>query len=144
NILRKAEAFLLEREPTGATVKVSVVGRKARDYYRRRRRDLRKSVTDLRGEPTFELAADIGNELIASFVEGETDEVWLLYSEFRSAISQRPTLRRILPLSDLESREGAPSQQAAAVDYKYEPSAEALLDDLLPRYVHVQVLRALL
>jgi F-type H+-transporting ATPase subunit gamma len=145
NILRKAEAFLLEREPGGATVKVSVVGRKARDYYRRRRRDLRKTVTDLRGEPTYALAADIGNELIASFVEDEIDEVWLLYSEFRSAISQRPTLRRILPLGDLEGREGgAQAQQAEAVDYKYEPSAEGLLDDLLPRYVHVQVLRALL
>jgi F-type H+-transporting ATPase subunit gamma len=140
NILRMAEKFLLEREPQGIAATVSIVGRKAREYYRRRRRTPRRTVTDQRGEPEFALAVDLGNEFIAQYVEEKVDEVWLLYSEFRSAISQRPTLRRILPLD----APAPPATEAAGGDYEYEPSAEAVLEALLPRYVHVQVYRALL
>ncbi len=75
NILRKAEAFLLEREPAGVEVTVSVVGRKARDYYRRRRRDLRKVVTGVRGAPGYGLAVELSEELIARYVAEEVDEV---------------------------------------------------------------------
>jgi F-type H+-transporting ATPase subunit gamma len=139
NILRLAEKFLLEREPEGIEVTISVVGRKARDYYRRRRREPRHLVADQRREPDFALAADLGNDLITQFREEKTDEVWLLYSEFRSAISQRPTLKRIFPVEDL-----AASPETAGADYKYEPSADAVLEALLPRYVHVQIFRALL
>jgi F-type H+-transporting ATPase subunit gamma len=140
NILRMAEKFLLEREPQGIAATVSIVGRKAREYYRRRRRTPRRTVTDQRGEPEFALAVDLGNEFIAQYVEEKVDEVWLLYSEFRSAISQRPTLRRILPLD----APATPAAEATGGDYEYEPSAEAVLEALLPRYVHVQVYRALL
>jgi F-type H+-transporting ATPase subunit gamma len=139
NILRMAEKFLLEREPQGIAATVSIVGRKAREYYRRRRRTPRRTVTDQRGEPEFALAVDLGNEFIAQYVEEKVDEVWLLYSEFRSAISQRPTLRRILPLD----APAPPATEATGGEYEYEPSAEAVLEALLPRYVHVQVYRAL-
>jgi F-type H+-transporting ATPase subunit gamma len=141
NVLRKAEAFLLEREPRGLSVSVSVVGRKAREYFRRRRREMRRVTADLRREPNMALAAEIGDDLIARYVNEETDEVWILYSEFRSAISQRPTLQRILPLGG--QPDGA-AEAESALEYKYEPSADALLQDLLPRTVHVQVLRGLL
>jgi F-type H+-transporting ATPase subunit gamma len=141
NVLRKAEAFLLEREPRGLFVSVSVVGRKAREYFRRRRREMRKVLADLRREPNMALATEIGDDLIARYVNEETDEVWIVYSEFRSAISQRPTLQRILPLGEPA---GGAAEAESALDYKYEPSADELLQDLLPRTVHVQVLRGLL
>jgi len=141
NILRKAEAFLLEREPRGVSMSISVTGRKARAYFRRRGREMRKVLADLRREPNVTLAAEIGDDLIAHYVSEETDEVWILYSEFRSAISQRPTLQRILPLGELPV--GA-AEADDTFDYKYEPSPDELLQDLLPGYVHVQVLRGLL
>jgi F-type H+-transporting ATPase subunit gamma len=142
NILRKAEAFLLEREPAGIEVTVSVVGRKARDYFRRRQRDLRKVVTDVRGGPGLSLAGEIADELIARYEAGELDEVYVLYSEFRSAIVQRPTEDRLLPVGDLPPPEAGPEE--AGVDYKFEPSAAALLGHLLPRYVQAKVHHALL
>ena len=141
NVLRKAEAFLLEREPRGLSVSVSVVGRKAREYFRRRKREMRKVLADLRREPNMTLAAEVGDDLITRYVNEETDEVWILYSEFRSAISQRPTLQRILPLGELP---GGAAEAENTLDYKYEPSPDELLQDLLPRTVHVQVLRGLL
>jgi F-type H+-transporting ATPase subunit gamma len=139
NILRRAEAFLLEREPAAVEVTVSVVGRKARDYFRRRQRDLRKVVTDVRGGPDFGLAAGIADELVARYAAEEVDEVYVLYGEFRSAVIQRPTVERLLPVGDLP----APGDEAN-VDYKFEPSASALLAHLLPRYVQAQVHHALL
>jgi F-type H+-transporting ATPase subunit gamma len=102
---------------------------------------MRKVLADLRREPNMALAAEIGDDLIARYVNEETDEVWILYSEFRSAISQRPTLQRILPLGELPA--GA-AEAEDTFDYKYEPSPDELLQDLLPGYVHVQVLRGLL
>jgi F-type H+-transporting ATPase subunit gamma len=141
NILRKAEAFLLEREPRGVSVSVSVTGRKARDYFKRRRRELHKVLADLRREPSMALAGEIGEDLIARYANGESDELWVLYSEFRSAISQRPTLQRVLPLGELP---GGSAEADLALEYTSEPSPEVLLQDLLPRYVNVQVLRGLL
>jgi F-type H+-transporting ATPase subunit gamma len=142
NILRKAEAFLLEREPEGIEVTVSVVGRKMRDYFRRRKRPLRKVVTDVRGAPDYALASAIGAELIDRYLAEEVDAAYLLYGEFRSAISQRPTVKRILPVADLPPPD-APVEEAG-VDYSYEPSPQALLELLLPRYVNMQVHHALL
>jgi len=142
NILRKAEAFLLEREPRGVEVTVSVVGRKMRDYFRRRKRELRRVVTDVRGTPDYKLASEIGGELIQRYLDEEVDAVYLLYGEFRSAISQRPTVKRVLPVAELPSPE-TPLEDVG-VDYTYEPSPQALLELLLPRYVNVQVHHALL
>ncbi|MDP3939225.1 MAG: ATP synthase F1 subunit gamma [Deltaproteobacteria bacterium] len=142
NILRKGEAFLLEREPKGIEVTVSVVGRKMREYFRRRKRELRRVVTDVRGAPDYKLASEIGTELIQRYLDGEVDEVYLLYSEFRSAISQRPTVKRVLPVARFQSAQ--PPVEEAGVDYAYEPSPQALLELLLPRYVNVQVHHALL
>ncbi|MFQ5457615.1 MAG: ATP synthase F1 subunit gamma [Myxococcota bacterium] len=142
NVIRKAEAFLLEREPRDVEMTVSVVGRKARDYFGRRNRALRKVVTDLRGGPDFGLAVEIGDELIERYLAGELDAVYVIYGEFGSAISQRPQANRILPVGELPAPEAGSDE--AGVDYTYEPSAGALLERLLPRYVHVQVHHALL
>ena len=142
NVIRKAEAFLLEREPRDVEVTVSVVGRKAREYFGRRGRTLRKVVTDLKGGPGFGLAAEIGDELIARYLSGEVDEVYVIYGEFRSAISQQPMVNRILPVGELPSP-GEESDELG-VDYTYEPSAGALLERLLPRYVHLLIHQALL
>ena len=142
NIIRKAEAFLLEREPRDVEVTVSVVGRKAREYFGRRGRAMRKVVTDLQGGPDFRLAAEIGDELIARYMSEEIDEVYVIYGEFRSAISQRPMVNRILPVGELPSPEDKPEEFGVA--YTYEPSAAELLERLLPRYVHVQIHHALL
>ena len=142
NILRKAEAFLLEREPAGIDVTVSVAGRKPRDYFRRRNRALRKVVTDVSGGPSFDLASEIGEEMIARYLADEVDEVYLLYGEFRSAIAQLPTVQRILPVGKIEAEETSPEEMP--LQYEYEPSVREVLQHLLPRYVYMQVHHALL
>lgn len=142
NVIRKAEAFLLEHEPRDVEVTVSVVGRKAREYFGRRGRAMRKVVTDLKGAPGFGLAAEIGDELIVRYLSGEVDEVYVIYGEFRSAISQQPMVNRILPVGELPSPGEKPEE--LGVEYTYEPSAGALLERLLPRYVHVRIHQALL
>jgi F-type H+-transporting ATPase subunit gamma len=86
------------------------------------------------------LASRIGQELIQAYSEEEVDGIYLLYSEFRSALQQRVVLEKILPLTPSSS----PVVGPAAVDYLYEPSESEILDKLLPKYIEVQVYKALL
>ena len=92
-------------------------------------------------KPADELAAEIAQKLIARFVNGETDAVYILYSRFRSALSQVPTLEKLLPVSLTETSEAEAQQQT---EYLYEPGVEQLLASLLPRITDVAVQRALL
>ena len=101
------------------------------------------------------MASRLGQELVRDYIDNRVDRIYLLYSEFRSAIQQRVVLRRILPVTSTESleggrrrgggtRESAGKTASKAVDYLYEPSEGEILDKLLPMYVEVQVYQALL
>jgi len=138
NLIRTAEAFLKERRPRHEAVALSVIGKKARDYFRRRKVEVRLAEVDVLRRLEYSRAAALGQDLISRYLSGEVDGVYLIYSVFKSAMVQRPTTVRLLPL-ELPSEEGT-----AAVDYIYEPNAKAVLEDLLPRYVRVQFYRSLL
>lgn len=140
NLIRAAEAFI--RKNSGDTeIELALVGRKGADYFRRRRSAIAERYTGILATPADELAAEIGQKLIARFTNRETDAVYILYSRFRSALSQVPTLEKILPIALTESPEVAAEQ---ATEYLYEPGVEQLLASLLPRITDVAIQRALL
>jgi F-type H+-transporting ATPase subunit gamma len=140
NILRKAVEAVKQFKAEGKEVKVNVVGRKGRDFFRKRSAyALGKVWSDL-GMIDYEKAADVGKNIVERFAAGETDEVYLLYNEFKSVIQQKVTLEKLLPVEP--PTEADPFM--AAVDYLYEPSAEAILSSILPKHIEVQVYRAML
>jgi F-type H+-transporting ATPase subunit gamma len=140
NLIRAAEAFI--RKTAGQKeVEVTLVGRKGADHFRRRRAAIVDRYINILATPADELAAAIGAKLIARFMNGETDAVYILYSHFRSALSQVPTLEKLLPVALDENREAEPQQ---LTEYLYEPGIEQLLASLLPRITDVAMQRALL
>ena len=140
NLIRAAEAFL-RRNAAEKEIEITLVGRKGADYYRRRRAAIVDRYIGILATPAEELAAEIAQKLIARFVAGETDAVYILYSHFRSALSQVPTLEKLLPVALTEAA-GSEAQQQT--EYLYEPGVQELLASLLPRITDVAVQRALL
>ena len=124
----------------GKEVKIFTVGRKGHEQLRRQYERQIVDRVELRGVRTlgFEHAEDIASKVLTMFDKGEFDVATLFYSRFRSVISQVPTAQQIIPAKPPEG--GA----ASAASYEYEPDEEEILADLLPRYVAVQVFRALL
>ena len=137
NILRLAESVL--RQP-GREVAIFTVGRKALEYLKRRAIPTRSERTGLLQQSAVEVATAIADELTARFVEGESDAVYLVYSQFRSAISQVPTVVPLLPVAVPEDTEAS----GPTVEYIFEPPQTALLAELLPAYLRTLILQALL
>lgn len=146
NLIQRAEQFMEEEKGKTEELALSFIGRKARDYFRRRKGNIRREYVNLFGKVDYPLAERIGQELVRDYSAGKTDGIYLLYSEFRSVIQQRTVLRKILPVTPQVSLE-APEPVAAGatkVEYLYEPSEGEILDRILPLYVDVQIYQALL
>jgi F-type H+-transporting ATPase subunit gamma len=140
NLIRAAEAFM--RKNAGEKeIEITLVGRKGADHYRRRRANIVDRYIGILAKPADELAAEIAQKLTARFIAGETDAVYILYSSFRSALSQVPTLEKLLPVALAETSESEAQQQT---EYLYEPGVQELLASLLPRITDVALQRALL
>ena len=140
NIIRKAVEAVREFQAQGKEVRLNIVGRKGRDVFRKRSAyTLGQTWTDL-GMIDYNKSAAVGRNIVEKFTAGETDEVYLLYNEFKSVIQQKVTLEKLLPVEP--PAETDPFM--AAVDYLYEPSAEAILSSILPKHIEVQLFRALL
>ena len=140
NLIRSAETFM--RQQSGVQeIELTLVGRKGADYFRRRGAKIVDRYTDILYKAADELAAEIAQKLISRFINGETDAVYILYSRFRSALSQVPTLEKLLPVALAVTSEVEAQQQT---EYLYEPGIQQLLANLLPRITDVAVQRALL
>jgi F-type H+-transporting ATPase subunit gamma len=155
NLIQRAERFLSEEKGRAEEVALSFFGRKGRDYFRKRKVNIRREYVNFFGKVDYLLASRLGQELVRDYIDNRVDRIYLLYSEFRSAIQQRVVLKGILPVTSTKIPEGgekgaaeptnAPGKTASqAVDYLYEPSEGEILDKLLPMYVEVQVYQALL
>lgn len=142
NIIRRTQQFVRDREEAGAPYSLSVVGRKARDAFRHRGLPARKVWTGLSGKVTYPRAAEIAGNLIDRFAQGEVDEVWMIYNEFKSVIQQQVVAEPLLPIRQLD--EDSSAESGFGADYLFEPAPEVLFEDLLPRHVEIQVFRALL
>ena len=138
NVIRHALGLI--REAAQADVTLVVVGRKARDFYRRRQWTLKRHLVGFWDRLAFGHAQELADFFMQQYLDGEVDEVHLVYNEFRSVAVQRPVRQQLLPLPRAEGAEGG----QAAADYIYEPGPQAILGDLLPRHVRIQVFRALM
>jgi F-type H+-transporting ATPase subunit gamma len=145
NLIQRAEKFLQEEKARTEELALSFIGRKGRDYFRKRNVKMRREYVNLFGKVDFPLAARIGEDLVQSYIAEQVDAIYLLYSEFRSAIQQRIVLEKILPVTPRKAGEGEEMPKGpAAVEYIYEPSEVEILGKILPMYVEVQIFRALL
>ena len=140
NVIRKA-LELVRTAPEG-TASLLTVGRKARDFFRRRSWPVRGERIGFLERLTFADVRELGTELTQAFLADEVDEVWLVFNEFRSVASQRVIAERLLPIEPPGGAE--PAGEGPAVDYIYEPDPVTILAALLPRHVGVQIYRALL
>lgn len=146
NLIQRAEKFMEEEKARTEDLALSFIGRKGRDYFRRRKVTIRREYVNFFGKVDYLMAARIGQELVQAYTAKRVDRIYLLYSEFRSAIQQRVILEKILPVTP-EADSQAPALAAGsptAVEYIYEPAEGEILDKLLPMYVEVQIYRALL
>ncbi len=142
NILRKATEFLQGCEARRARVTVSLVGRKGRDYFRRRHWPIRHQWTDVFDRLSYEHGLDIGQDLTQQFTKGTFDEAYVIYNEFKSAIQQRVVVEKLFPL-EAPDEDGEPSSLMGG-SYEYEPDEDVLLHALLPKHFQVQMFRILL
>lgn len=138
NVLRRAQELILQKEGEGSAVRIVAVGRKSRDFFRRRNREARKNLTNLFDRLSYSHGAEIGSDLVRAYTEKECDEVYLVYNEFVSVIQQRTKADCLLPV------EPATGEGGLAGNYLYEPNEAELLAALLPKYIETRVFRALL
>ncbi|MBK5095709.1 MAG: ATP synthase F1 subunit gamma, partial [Deltaproteobacteria bacterium] len=141
NLLRAANRFLQETRENVGEVALYVVGRKARDFFRRRHVPMRKEYVNVLGALSYAHAEQFANDLVGGFLAEEFDEVVIAFNEFRSAISQAVRIDKLFPVAVEQAGESA---AADGIDYLYEPSQQEILATLLPRYVEAQIFRMLL
>ena len=142
NVLRKADELQALLRSEGKSVALYVTGRKAQSYYRFRQRQIEGAWTGSSEQPVYEQASEAGDALVSAFLtEGEEtiDELHIVYTEFRSMLTQTPVAKRIAPMEVEYSDE-----PANLPDYEFEPDAETLLGALLPKYVKTRIFAALL
>jgi F-type H+-transporting ATPase subunit gamma len=141
NLIKATERFLKDKNSEGKEISLINVGRKGRDYFRKKANVIGQWV-DILSKFDMTLAVNISNEVIPPFIKEEYDELYLVYNQFVNVSVQRPTVVRLFPLPSIgQDVDVDPDKR---LDYAYEPSEEALLQQLLPMYVHVLVFRALL
>ena len=139
NIIRAAVRFLRSDELAGKEIALEVVGRKGRDFFRRRQWTIRTEEIGLFQSLQFARAQQIAQRLSKSYVDEEVDQIWLAFNEFKTVVQQRIVVERLLPIERLTLDPKEPAQ-----DYLYEPEPRAIFENVLPKHVEVQVWRALL
>src|SRR5215204_6724573 len=141
-VLRRTVRLRDEKDPGALQV---ASGRKAVAFFRFRRVELAEVFTGFTDNPTYEKAREIGRALTRLFEEEEADEVYLVYNRFESALTQRPVVKRLLPVAQEDGGEGDEEQEGLSTTYfDYIPDAETVLKKLVPRYVETMVWQALL
>ncbi len=135
SLMKASQRFLAEH--SGAEVTLTLVGRKGRDFYKRRHGGILSEHVNILNKPTIEDARNVAREVIRRYRDGETDAVYLLNNEFKSVMAQTLSVMQLLPAAP-------PAKKAEPVDYIYEQPPLEMLDQLMPRYVEVAVFRAML
>jgi len=145
NPIRAAERQLMAHELEGRGYSLFCVGKKATGYFRFRHYRVDHSYVGFTDNPSYADARQIADDVAAAFISGEIDEVELIYTEFVSMGTQNVSVRRFLPLEDTATMAevGSGSAEEAAA-FEFEPSPEAVLEALLPRYVEARLFGALL
>jgi len=141
NVMRAVEGFTRARKQEGKEVSLVTVGRKGRDYFRRKE-TLSAQYPDVLKQFDLSLAVEIGEALIPQFIDAQYDELYIAYSEFKNIAVQRPRIERLLPVATMDTVEELDPERR--IEYIYEPSEEIIIGEILPTYVRMMIFRALL
>lgn len=139
NMIKRATRFLEEHSGESEELTLHCIGKKGRDYFRKRQYSVRQESVDVFRNVNYDLAAGMARELMDRFIDKDLDAIYVVYNEFKSAIAQTVVVERLLPLERSEVQGMGASQ-----DYLYEPAAAELFAKLLPRHVEIQMFRILL
>jgi F-type H+-transporting ATPase subunit gamma len=137
NIVRHAVEFLVQHGDQ--KVELNILGKRARDFFRRRSYAVHAEAVGVLQKVSFADAAAIARDLMDRFSKGETDQVWLVYNEFKSVVQQRVVVEPLLPIPRLEH-----ADDSTRLEYLYDEPPDQVLSRLLPRHVEAQVYRSLL
>lgn len=141
NILKEAGRFISGWKDNNFNVSVSVIGKKASDYFKRRDIQMRKQWLGLSGRLVYSDVREIAGDIIENFLNETIDEVFIVYNQFKTVISQEVISAQLLPLAAPES--SAEPEESSKV-FIYEPSQKEILNQILPKNIEVQIYRALL
>ncbi|HNY50251.1 MAG TPA: ATP synthase F1 subunit gamma [Smithella sp.] len=141
NLIKVTERFIKDKIADGKDVALITVGRKSRDYFRKKANIIAQKA-DVLSKFDMTLAISIADEVIPPFIKEEYDELYLIYNQFVNVSVQKPTVVRLFPLPSIGQETDVDTD--SMLEYTYEPSEEVLMQRLLPMYVHVLVYRALL
>jgi F-type H+-transporting ATPase subunit gamma len=138
NLIRSAQLFINENKENVESVSLVLVGKKAIDFYKKKHLKISKQYLNPQKEVSFEKANLIANDIITRYLAGEMDSVHMCYPMFQSAVVQKPTTVKIMPIQPKANL------QVVGVDYIYEPDPKTILDKLLPWLIRMQVFHAML
>lgn len=136
NLIAAADKFIQGKEQEGLELSLTQLGRKGRDYFRRRKRPVRIFHEGMLNNPNYGDASALGQEVIDLFLTHEVDEVYVCYAEFINIVTQRPVIKKLLPIAP----ETMEDEEQELLEYIFEPSREGVLNDLLPNYIKLQLL----
>ena len=139
NINRTAERYIRDNEFGHESMVLDVVGRKGNEYFKRRPTEIANFFSDILADPSIEAASEVAEQVVADFVDGQLDAVYVVYNEFKSAITQEVVVEQLLPVVPVEVE-----SSDSLTDFIYEPSKEELMNAVLPRHLTVQIYRMLL
>jgi F-type H+-transporting ATPase subunit gamma len=138
NISKAAERFMREKKDSYKELSIMTIGRKGYEFLKNRQK-IHKNYNSVFSNLNYQTAALLAQEVVQGYLDGEYDEVFLLYNAFKSVMSQDITLQPMLPITPPETQE-----DEYAPEYIYEPSKTELLGELLPKHIEVQIFKALL
>mgnify|MGYP001819479295 CR=1 FL=1 len=141
NTINKAEKWVKEQGDRGRDYGLTLVGRKGRDYFRRRNYNISASHINIYGKIDMSFVNQITRDFTTRYLSDEVDEVYMIYTRFISMAKQEPTLVKLIPI---EPPKGEEESKEAAAEYLCEPSAVELLIELLPKHISVQIYNAFL
>ena len=137
NLINTAVKFIREKEAAGIEVSLICVGRKGRDFFRRRKREMLAQYVDVWNKFDFSNAVTVAREIMSAFLTGGVQEVHLIHSSFINMAIQRPKMVQLLPVKPSEAEVEA--EAGASTEYLFEPPMEQFLEYLMPKYINVLV-----
>ena len=137
NLINTAVKFIREKEAAGIEVSLICVGRKGRDFFRRRKREMVAQYVDVWNKFDFSNAVTVAREVMSAFLTGGVQEVHLIHAKFINMAIQRPKMVQLLPIKPAEAE--AEAEAGASTEYLFEPPMEQFLEYLLPKYINVLV-----
>jgi F-type H+-transporting ATPase subunit gamma len=138
NLINAAQRFIREKEADGIQTSITCVGRKGRDYYRRRQADMPRFFVDVWNKFDYTNAVAVGRDVMSDFMTGEVQEVYLIHAQFLNVAIQKPYMVKLLPIEP-QAAETEEAEASPGAEYIFEPPVAQFLEYLLPKYLNTVV-----